>query len=131
MPSHLLCVGVSPSVLSDSFVTRWTVTRQAPLSMEFSRQGYWSGLPFTPPGDLPDPGIELESLYRLSHQGSPLYLVRGEFDIKLEFFKESSCVLIHGLSVSEETIHHVTSRGSENVVRNVLQSMGSQRVRHD
>ena len=36
----------------------WTVARQAPLSMGFSRQEYWSGLPFPSPGDLPDPGIE-------------------------------------------------------------------------
>ena len=36
--------------------------RQAPLSMEFSRQQYWRGLPFSPPGDLPDPGIESTSL---------------------------------------------------------------------
>ena len=36
----------------------WTVTRQSPLSMEFSKQEYWSGLPFPSPGDLPDPGIE-------------------------------------------------------------------------
>ena len=40
------------------FVTPWTRARQAPLSMGFSRQEYWSGLPFPPPGDLPDPGIE-------------------------------------------------------------------------
>ena len=40
------------------FVTRWTVANQAPLSMGFSRQEYWSGLPCPPPGDLPDPGIE-------------------------------------------------------------------------
>ena len=40
------------------FATLWTVACQAPLSMEFSRQEYWSGLPFPPPGDLPDPGIE-------------------------------------------------------------------------
>ena len=40
------------------FVTPWTVARQAPLSMEFSRQEYWSGLSFPSPGDLPDPGIE-------------------------------------------------------------------------
>ena len=40
------------------FVTPWTVTYQAPLSMGFSRQEYWSGLPFPSPGDLPDPGIE-------------------------------------------------------------------------
>ena len=40
------------------FVTPWTVAWQAPLSMGFSRQKHWSGLPFLPPGDLPDPGIE-------------------------------------------------------------------------
>ena len=43
------------------FVTPWTVARQAPLSMEFSRQKYWSRLPLPPPGDLPDPGIEPRS----------------------------------------------------------------------
>ena len=40
------------------FVTPWTVARQAPLSMRFSRQEYWRGLPCPPPGDLPDPGIK-------------------------------------------------------------------------
>ena len=40
------------------FATPWTITRQAPLSVEFSRQEYWSGQSFPPPGDLPDPGIE-------------------------------------------------------------------------
>ena len=40
------------------FVTPWTVDRQAPLSMEFFRQEYWSALPFPSSGDLPDPGIE-------------------------------------------------------------------------
>ena len=57
----------------------WTVAHQFPLSMEFSRQEYWSGLLFSSPGDLPDPGIEPTSLcllhcrqilYHLSHQGS-------------------------------------------------------------
>ena len=43
------------------FGTLWTVTRQAPLSMEFSRQEYWSGLPFLSPGDFSDPGIKLRS----------------------------------------------------------------------
>ena len=43
------------------FVTPWTVARQAPLSMGFSRQEYWSGLTFPSPGDLPNPGIEPES----------------------------------------------------------------------
>ena len=41
------------------FATPWTVAHQAPLSMGFSRQEYWSGLPFPSPGDLPNPGIEL------------------------------------------------------------------------
>ena len=40
------------------FETPWTVPHQAPLSMGFPRQEYWSGLPFLPPGDLPDPGNE-------------------------------------------------------------------------
>ena len=40
------------------FSTPWTAARQAPLSMEFSRQGYWSGLPLLSPGDRPNPGIE-------------------------------------------------------------------------
>ena len=40
------------------FVTPWTVARQVPLSMGFSRQEYWCGLPFPSPGDLPNPGTE-------------------------------------------------------------------------
>ena len=44
------------------FATLWTVARRAPLSMGLSRQEYWSGLPCPPPGDLPDPGIQLLSL---------------------------------------------------------------------
>ena len=45
----------SRSVVSDSFETPWTSDRQAPLSIGFPRQEYWSGLPFPPPGDLPHP----------------------------------------------------------------------------
>ena len=60
------------------FVTPWPVAYQAPLSVGFSRQEYWSGLPFPSPGDLPDPGIDpglphcRQTLYRLRHQGSPI-----------------------------------------------------------
>ena len=43
------------------FATLWTVALQAPLSMRFSRQEYWNGLPFPSPGDLPDPGIKPRS----------------------------------------------------------------------
>ena len=73
------------------FATPWTVAHQAPLSMGFSRQEYWSGLPFPPPGDPPDPEIKptspgspalqvdslplnrqgsLNSLYRWSNKGT-------------------------------------------------------------
>ena len=48
-------------VVSDSFATPWTVACQASPSMGFSRQEYWSGLPFPSPGDLPDPGMEHRS----------------------------------------------------------------------
>ena len=59
------------------YMTPWTVAYQAPLSIGFSRQEYWSGLPFAFPGDLPYPGIKAglphcrQTLYHLSHQGSP------------------------------------------------------------
>ena len=55
-----VCLGISRSVVSDP-ATLWTVACQAPLSTGFSRQEYWSGLPFPSPGDLPDTGIELGS----------------------------------------------------------------------
>ena len=62
------------------FTIPWTVAHQAPLSVEFSKQEYWSGLPFPPPGDLLDLGIKpmfavppawAGGLF-LSHLGSPL-----------------------------------------------------------
>ena len=55
--SYLCACVLSHSVMFNS-VTPWTVARQAPLSMEFSRQEHWSGLPFHSPGDLPNPGIK-------------------------------------------------------------------------
>ena len=64
------------------FGTPWTVAHQAPLSIEFSKQEYRSGLPFPIPGDLPDPGIKPKSPVSLAlqadslplhHLGSPVY----------------------------------------------------------
>ena len=46
---------------AQSFATLWTVALKAPLSMGFSQQEYWSGLPYPPPGDLPNPGIKPRS----------------------------------------------------------------------
>ena len=52
------------------FATSWIVTHQAPLSMGFSRQEYWRGLPFPPPGDFPNPGI------KATFPGAPLLASR-------------------------------------------------------
>ena len=60
--SRLKCESVSYSVMSDSFVSLWTVARQAPLFMGFPRQEYWSGLPLPSPRDLPNVGIKAMSL---------------------------------------------------------------------
>ena len=49
------------AIISDSFMTLWVAAHQAPLSMEFSKQEYWTGLPCPTPGDLPDPRIEPSS----------------------------------------------------------------------
>ena len=53
-----ICVCAKSLNCVQLFVTLWTVAYQPPLSMGFSRQKYWSGLPWPPPGDLPDPGME-------------------------------------------------------------------------
>ena len=56
------------------FATLWTVAHQAPLSMGFSRQEYWSGFPFPSPGDLSDQGIEPASPESLALQADALLL---------------------------------------------------------
>ena len=88
MLSHSSCV--------PHFATLWTVTRQAPLSVGFSRQEYWSGLPCPPPGDLLDPRIkpvspvspalQTDSLL-LSHQGS-LGIGMGLLQLDLLIFEK-------------------------------------------
>ena len=88
----LLCVcaqSLSPVWL---FVTSWTVAYQAPLSMGFPRQEYWSGLPFPPSGDLLEPRIEpaspawqVDSL-PLNHQVSPGYKVYYKIPVAKNIF---------------------------------------------
>ena len=68
--NHFSCVQL--------FVILWTVACQAPLLMGFSRQGYWSGLPCPPPGDLPDPGITSASPVSPELQADSLHWVTGE-----------------------------------------------------
>ena len=72
-----------------TLATPWTVTCQAPLSMEFSRQEHWSGLPFPAPGDLPNSGIKLTlteiacaSIYT---KVLPVVIVAGDFRSDLRF----------------------------------------------
>ena len=67
-------VVIQPLSHAQLFVTPWTVAHQVPLSMRLSRQEYWSGLPFSSPGNLPRPGIEpmspeLADSLLLSNQG--------------------------------------------------------------
>ena len=57
-PSECMCACYVASVVSNSL---WTVAHQVPVSWGFSRQEYWSGLLCPPPGDLPNPGMELVS----------------------------------------------------------------------
>ena len=79
VPSQLLHSQLCACMLRGFSLTPWIAAHQAPLSMGFSRQEYWSGLPCPPPGDLPHPGIELVfpaspalpvDFLPLSHQGS-------------------------------------------------------------
>ena len=64
------------SVYVRLFATPWTVACQAPLPMKFFRQEYWSGLPFPPPRDLPDPGVKPTSLVSLALAGRFLTTVK-------------------------------------------------------
>ena len=57
-PHGLILLLLSRFIHARLFATLWTVAHQTPLSMGFSSQGYWSGLPGPRPGDLPDPGID-------------------------------------------------------------------------
>jgi len=85
--------------VSNSFETPWTVARQAPLSIGFPRQEYWSGFPFPSPGDLPDPGIkpmspacQADSL-PLSHQGSPFPYITAWEILYITLFYFGVCCL--------------------------------------
>ena len=89
------------------FATPWTAVCQAPLSMEFSRQEYWSGLPFPTPGDLPDPGIE---------PASPA--LAGGFFTAEPLWKPQqglACTVAQtpGLEGTRNTFHQEERRGSE------------------
>ena len=85
------------------FATLWPAAHHAALSMEFSRQEYWSRLPFPLPGGLPDPRIEPASLalqadsLTLSHQGSPMAILGKykQYHISCYGYFLCSCALLH------------------------------------
>ena len=87
------------------FATPWTVVHQAPLSMGFSRQEHWSGLPFLPPGDLSDPGIEPRSLISAASAGgffttgSTWEALQRVFQLlNIIFFCDLKCQFYHKLN---------------------------------
>ena len=75
--------------MSDSFATLWTLAHQAPLSMGFSQQEYWSGLPAPAPGNLPDPGTEPVSLHLLHCRWILLLLSLWGWQIKGNYWGQS------------------------------------------
>ena len=104
--------------------TPWTVVYQAPLSMDFARQGYWSGLPFPSPGDLGNSGIEpgspawqVDSL-PLSHQITGQKLTWMQFTCWLFWFYMRSCVCVCEFSLCSfiswvESCDHHHSLGTD------------------
>ena len=94
--------------MSDS-VTPWTVAHHAPLSMGFSRQEYWSGLSFPPPGDLPSPGVKPTSSVSPALAGGffttePLSLGKDQFNTRVNalYRTQKGCEIV--LSLSREEI---------------------------
>ena len=83
------------SVMSDSSATPWTVALGAPLSKEFPRGEYWSGLPFPPPGHLPDTGIKpqfpalQEGALPMNHQESPYSVSSVQSLTRVQLFATS------------------------------------------
>jgi len=80
------------------FLTPWTVARQAPLFMKFSRQEYWSGLPFPTPGDLPYPGIKPQSLVsvgRFFTTVPPYSLIVFKYNVtNTIYYRNITCLLL-------------------------------------
>ena len=92
------------------FATPWTVAHQAPLSLGFSRQEYWSGLPFLTSGDLPDPGIEPTSFGSPALAAGSLSLEpSGKFHKKytLSAFSLSAKFLVQRLALSNSLYRFV------------------------
>ena len=81
------------------FMTLWTVVFQAPLSMKFSRQEYWSGLPFPTPGHLPDPGIKPTSLVLSAMAGGWVLYHCDAWEAPLQNMLWARCGPVSGCSL--------------------------------
>ena len=86
----MICMQAKLLQSHPAFWDSWTVARQPPLSMGFSRQEYWSGFPFPTPGHLPDPGIELESL--VSPALTDWFLTTIDTSVQFSLFQSLSLV---------------------------------------
>ena len=104
------------------FVTLWTVARQAPLSMGFCSQEYWSGLPCPPPGDLPGPGIEpcLLGLLHWQMGSLPLYAVVSHSVV-------SDSLWPHGLLCPWDSPDRNTGVGCHVLLQGIFPTQGSNR----
>ena len=93
--NRMLLLLFSWQVVSNSFVTLWTIAHQVPLSVEFPHQEYWSGLPLHPPGDLPDPEMEsmspalADGFFTIKPQGKPTNGIQYTASSKLKPFPPS------------------------------------------
>ena len=132
-PWALVMFVLSPSVLSNYLRPPWTVAHQAPLSMGFSRQEYWSGLPFTPPRGFLDPGIKPMSLASPALAGK-FFTTSATWDAPsgLAPFMYNRGRGGWIASLTQWTWIWANSRKCWRTGRpGVLQCMGSQRIGHD
>ena len=97
---YIIVFTFSCFVIVQIFATPWTVAHQVPLSMGFSRQEYWNGLPFPPPGDLPDSGIELTSPVSFAERTQKMSFPPYVFIFDLSLY---ICILI--FSYYKDTSH--------------------------
>ena len=120
------------------FLTPWTAACQAPLSVEFSRQECWSGLPFPSPEDRPDPGIEpslrycRQILYHLSHQESSMTLQKNCFSkFRDTAFWNTWYLIIHRKNCMVTHTHLSSSFGIRVIQNGFIIYNNKQRSRHN